>query len=444
MFSKILIANRGEVAVRIIRACRDMGVESVSVYSEPDRESLHVLMADEAYCIGPGRVTDSYLNKGAIISIAKATGCTAIHPGYGLLAENADFARLCEENGLVFIGPDWQTIVKMGDKEEARRLMKAAGVPVVPGLEDVKSAEEARSFAREAGYPVLIKAVAGGGGKGIRLVRSEEELEKKWNMARQEAGASFGNDTLYMEKYLEDVKHVEVQVLSDTKGHHKILGERDCSVQRRNQKLIEESPCLKINDQERKRLYDYTLAAVESINYRGAGTIEYLMDKDRNFYFMEMNTRLQVEHPVTEAVTNIDLVQSQLRVAAGMSIEDLQVQTEGHAIECRILAEDPYNGYQPSFGRIDFLHSPGGPHVRFDTFIYSGCTISPYYDSMIGKLIVWSPTRFGAIRKMRAALGELIIEGIETTTDFCLEILDQDQFLSGDFTTTDLEKQQGN
>lgn len=444
MFSKILIANRGEVAVRIIRACREMGVLSVSVYSEPDRESLHVLMADESYCIGPGRVSDSYLNKEAIISIAKGTGCTAIHPGYGLLSENAEFARLCEEYGLVFIGPNWETIVKMGDKEEARVLMKTAGVPVVPGLEDVTSWDQAKRFAGEAGYPVLIKAVAGGGGKGIRLVRSEAELESKWNIARQEAAASFGNDTLYMEKYLEDVKHVEVQVLSDMEGNHKILGERDCSVQRRNQKLIEESPCLKINDQERKRLYDYSLIAVKSIHYRGAGTIEYLMDKERNFYFMEMNTRLQVEHPVTEMVTNLDLVQWQLRVAAGMSIKDLEYSTEGHAIECRILAEDPYNGYQPSFGRINFLHSPGGPNVRFDTFIYSGCTISPYYDSMIGKLIVWSPTRLGAIRKMRAALGELIIDGIETTTDFCLEILDQDIFLSGDFTTTDLEKLQGN
>lgn len=441
MFSRILIANRGEVAVRIIRACREMGVETVSVYSEPDRESLHVLMADEAYCIGPGRVTDSYLNKGAILSIAKATGCTAIHPGYGLLAENSDFARLCEENGLVFIGPHHETIRKMGDKEEARRLMKAAGVPVVPGIEDVKSAEEAKAFAKNAGYPVLIKAVAGGGGKGIRLVQSEDELEKKWNMARQEAGASFGNETLYMEKFLDEVKHVEVQVLSDTQGNHRILGERDCSVQRRNQKLIEESPCLKIREEERQKLYAYTLAALESIGYRGAGTIEYLMDKDRNFYFMEMNTRLQVEHPVTEMVTNIDLVQWQLRVASGKSIEELTVETSGHAIECRILAEDPYNGYQPSFGQIEFLHSPGGPDVRFDTFIYSGCSISPYYDSMVGKLIVWSPTRFGAIRKMRAALGELIIEGIETTTDFCLEILDQEKFLSGDFTTTDLEQQ---
>ncbi|KAF5055706.1 2-oxoglutarate carboxylase small subunit [anaerobic digester metagenome] len=439
MFSKILIANRGEVAVRIIRACREMGIETVCVYSEPDRESLHVLMADEAYCIGPGRVSESYLNRGAILAIAKATGCNAIHPGYGLLAENPEFARLCEEEGLVFVGPYWKTILQMGDKEEARRIMKAAGVPVVPGREDIKNAAEAKAFAREVGYPILIKAAAGGGGKGIRLVRAEEELDSLWDMARQEAKVSFMDDTLYVEKFLENVKHVEVQVLCDTFGNCKVLGERDCSVQRRNQKLIEESPCLKINDEERARLFGFSEAAVKNINYRGAGTIEYLMDKDRNFYFMEMNTRLQVEHPVTEMVTDLDLVQWQFRVAAGLSIEDMTIQSRGHAIECRILAEAPERGFAPSFGRIEFLHSPGGPNVRFDTFIYSGCSISPYYDSMVGKLIVWSPTREEAIRKMRSALGELLIEGIDTTMDFYLELLDNDKFLAGDFTTRDLE-----
>lgn len=440
MFSKILIANRGEVAVRIIRACREMGIDTVCVYSEPDRESLHVLMAEEAYCIGPGRVSDSYLNMGAIISIAKATGCTAIHPGYGLLSENPEFARICEENNLVFIGPTPETIIRMGDKEEARRLMKAAGVPVVPGIEDIKTAAEAKEFAKTVGYPILLKAAAGGGGKGIRLVREEAELSAKWDMARQEAKVSFMDDTLYIEKFLTDVKHVEVQVLCDTHGHFRVLGERDCSVQRRNQKMIEESPCIKLNDEERKRLYDFSEAAVRSINYRGVGTIEYLMDLDRNFFFMEMNTRLQVEHPVTEMVTDLDLVQWQIRVAAGMSIEDLEFQTRGHAIECRILAEAPERDYAPSFGKIEFLHSPGGPNVRFDTFIYSGCHISPYYDSMVGKLIVWAPTRQEAIRKMRSALGELIIEGIDTTTDFYLDLLSQEKFLSGDFTTKDLEK----
>lgn len=439
MFSKILIANRGEVAVRVIRACREMGIETVGVYSEPDRESLHVLMADEAYCIGPGRVSESYLNVPSILSIAKATGCTAVHPGYGLLSENSNFARACEENGLVFIGPSWETIIKMGDKEEARRLMKAAGVPVVPGIEGITSAEEARAFAKEVGYPILIKAAAGGGGKGIRLVRAEDELEANWDMASQEARVSFMDDTLYIEKFLENVKHVEVQVLCDTHGHYRVLGERDCSVQRRNQKLIEESPCLKINEKERQRLFGYSEAAVRSIAYRGAGTIEYLMDQDRNFYFMEMNTRLQVEHPVTEMVTDLDLVQWQLRVAAGLSIEDLKIKSRGHAIECRILAEAPERGFAPSFGRIEFLHSPGGPNVRFDTFIYSGCSISPYYDSMVGKLIVWSPTRQEAIRKMRSALGELIIEGIDTTTDFFLDLLENKKFLDGEFNTRDLE-----
>ncbi len=439
MFEKILIANRGEIAVRIIRACREMGIETVAVYSEPDRESLHVLMADEAYCIGPGRVTDSYLNISAIISIALATGCSAIHPGYGLLAENAGFAATCEDNGLVFVGPAPQTIRQMGDKEEARRIMKDAGVPVVPGKEGVRNAEEARAFAREVGYPILIKAAAGGGGKGIRLVRSESELEGLWDMARQEARVSFMDDTLYLEKFLENVKHVEVQVLCDTHGNCKVLGERDCSVQRRNQKLIEESPCLKIDEAERKKLFAYSEAAVTNIGYRGAGTIEYLMDVDRNFYFMEMNTRLQVEHPVTEMVTDLDLVQWQLRVAAGLSIEDLTFQSRGHAMECRILAEAPERDFAPSFGTIEFLHSPGGPNVRFDTFIYSGCSISPYYDSMVGKLIVWSPTREEAIRKMRSALGELIIEGIDTTMDFYLELLDHEKFLAGEFTTRDLE-----
>ena len=439
MFSKILVANRGEVAVRIIRSCREMGIETVAVYSEPDRESLHVLMADEAYCIGPGRVSESYLNIPSIIAIAQATGCSAIHPGYGLLAENPGFAQICEEYGLVFVGPRHETIRQMGDKEEARRIMKAAGVPVVPGKEGVKNAEEAKAFARSAGYPILIKAAAGGGGKGIRLVREESELEANWDMARQEAKVSFMDDTLYLEKFLENVKHVEVQILCDTLGNCKVLGERDCSVQRRNQKLIEESPCIKIQPAEREKLYAFSEAAVKNIGYRGAGTIEYLMDKDRNFYFMEMNTRLQVEHPVTEMVTDLDLVQWQFRVAAGLSIAELEVQSRGHAIECRILAEAPERGFAPSFGKIEFLHSPGGPNVRFDTFIYSGCRISPYYDSMVGKLIVWSPTREEAIRKMRSALGELLIEGIDTTMDFYLELLENDKFLAGDFTTRDLE-----
>ncbi|PKK39282.1 Biotin carboxylase of acetyl-CoA carboxylase [Clostridiaceae bacterium JG1575] len=439
MFSKILVANRGEIAVRIIRACREMGIETVSVYSLPDKESLHVLMADEAYCIGPGRVKDSYLNMGAILAIAQKTGCHAIHPGYGLLAENAAFAQACREEGLVFIGPRPETITRMGDKEEARRVMKEAKVPVVPGLEDVQDLEAAKAFAQKVGYPLLIKAAAGGGGKGIRKVNEVGDWESQWQMARQEAASSFMDETLYLEKFLQHVKHVEVQVLCDTLGHCLILGERDCSVQRKNQKLLEESPCTLLCEHERAALYAHSKKAVERIGYVGAGTLEFLMDEERNFYFMEMNTRLQVEHPVTEMVTDVDLLQWQIRIAAGASIEKLNVTARGHAIECRILAENPQEGYRPSFGRIEFLHSPGGPNVRFDTFIYSGCTISPFYDSMVGKLIVWSSTREESIRKMRAALGELIIEGIDTTTAFHLNLLNHEKFLEGTFTTGDLE-----
>ena len=442
MFKKMLIANRGEIALRVQRACREMGIKAVIVYSEADRDAKYVKLADEAVCIGPAASSLSYLSMPAIISAAEVTDAEAIHPGYGFLSENADFAERVEKSGFKFIGPTPESIRLMGDKVSAKQAMIRSGVPCVPGSEGALPDDPVviKRTAKAVGYPILLKAAAGGGGKGIRLVRGEGELSANWDMARQEAKVSFMDGTLYIEKFLTDVKHVEVQVLCDTHGHHRLLGERGCCVQRRNQKMIEESPCIKINEEERKRLYDYSEAAVRSINYRGVGTIEYLMDLDRNFYFMEMNTRLQVEHPVTEMVTDLDLVQWQIRVAAGMSIADLDFQTRGHSIECRILADAPEHDCAPSFGKIEFLHSPGGPNVRFDTFIYSGCHISPYYDSMVGKLIVWGPTRQEAIRKMRSALGELIIEGIDTTTDFYLDLLSQEKFLSGDFTTKDLEK----
>lgn len=442
MFSKILIANRGEIAVRVIRACKDMGILSVAVFSEADREALHANLADESYCIGGARSKDSYLNMNAVISAAIASKAEAIHPGYGFLSENAEFAKLCEENGIVFIGPKHSVITKMGDKDMARRTMAEAGVPVIPGCDLVENVTQAKTEAERIGFPLLIKARSGGGGKGIRLVNSADELEYAYTSATAEAQASFGDGAVYMEKYLFPVKHIEMQLLGDNFGNVVCLGERDCSTQRKNQKLIEESPAAIMPADIRERMIEATVKAGKAVGYQGAGTIEYLYDQSGNFYFMEMNTRLQVEHPVTEMVTGIDLVKWQIRVAAGLKLDFSQedITFSGHAIECRINAEDPYRDFRPSGGKIELLHIPGGPWVRFDTAIYQNYTIPPFYDSMIGKLIVHAKTRDEAIRKMKAALCELIIEGVVHTGVFQTEILSYKEFVDSTYTTDYLTK----
>lgn len=441
MFTKILIANRGEIAVRIIRACKEMGIASVGVYSEADRDALHVNLADESYCIGPALLKDSYLNMTALIDIAVATGAQAIHPGYGLLSENPRFAELCETCGIKFIGPKSEVITRMGNKDEARRTMKAAGVPIVPGMDAITDEAEAVRVAGEIGYPVIVKASAGGGGRGIRIVRDPEELTKAIQMASSEALAAFGNGDVYMEKYLENVKHVEMQVLADEHGNVITLGERDCSVQRKNQKLVEESPCSVMTGDIRARMTEATIAAAKAVGYTNAGTVEYLLDKDGRFYFMEMNTRLQVEHPVTEYVTGVDLVKWQIRIASGMELTYAQneVQPEGCAIECRINSEDFRNNFRPSCGKIALLHIPGGPWVRFDTAIYQDYTIPPYYDSMIGKLIVYARDRREAIRKMQAALCELVIDGVNCNAELAGMVLASEEFVSGRYTTNWVE-----
>ncbi|HJA58322.1 MAG TPA: acetyl-CoA carboxylase biotin carboxylase subunit [Firmicutes bacterium] len=436
MFSKILIANRGEIALRIIRACKEMGIATVAVYSEADREAMHVSLADESYCIGPAPVSASYLNIGSILEVAVTTGCQAIHPGYGLLSENASFAELCGKCGLTFIGPLPETIRLMGDKEAARRTMKQAGVPVIEGSDLLQSPAGAAETAKKIGYPIMLKARAGGGGRGIRIVDGPEALDGAFRAASAEASSAFGDGALYMEKYLRPVKHIEVQILGDTAGNIVALGERDCSVQRANQKLLEESPAPALQDDARKKMTEAAVAAARAVGYVGAGTIEFLCSGGE-FYFCEMNTRLQVEHPVTEMVTGIDLVKWQIRIAAGMPFpftqDDLRVM--GHAIECRINAEDPKRNYAPSAGTITMLHTPGGPWVRFDTAVYQGYTVPPYYDSLIGKLIVYAREREEAIRKMKSALCELVTEGIETNADLQLEILSDPAFISGEYTT---------
>ncbi len=436
MFSKILIANRGEIALRIIRACKEMGIATVAVYSEADREAMHVSLADESYCIGPAPVSASYLNIGSILEVAVTTGCQAIHPGYGLLSENASFAELCGKCGLTFIGPLPETIRLMGDKEAARRTMKQAGVPVIEGSDLLQSPAGAAETAKKIGYPIMLKARAGGGGRGIRIVDGPEALDGAFRAASAEASSAFGDGALYMEKYLRPVKHIEVQILGDTAGNIVALGERDCSVQRANQKLLEESPAPALQDDARKKMTEAAVAAARAVGYVGAGTIEFLCSGGE-FYFCEMNTRLQVEHPVTEMVTGIDLVKWQIRIAAGMPFpftqDDLRVT--GHAIECRINAEDPKRNYAPSAGTITMLHTPGGPWVRFDTAVYQGYTVPPYYDSLIGKLIVYAREREEAIRKMKSALCELVTEGIETNADLQLEILSDPAFISGEYTT---------
>ena len=442
MFSKILIANRGEIAVRIIRACNEMGISTVAVYSEADANSLHVNLADESYCIGPALLKDSYLNMTAIIDVAIATGCQAIHPGYGLLSENARFAELCEKCNVKFIGPHYSVIAKMGDKDEARRTMKAAGVPVVPGLDEISDVAEAKAFAAKIGYPVIVKASAGGGGRGIRIVEREEDFETAVALASNEALSAFGNGKVYLEKFLTDVKHVEMQIVADEQGNVVCLGERDCSMQRKNQKLIEESPCVVLKEDVRREMMRCAVLAAKAVNYTSLGTIEFLLDKNNDFYFMEMNTRLQVEHPVTEYVTGIDIVKWQIRIAAGVEFMYKQedIRFRGCAIECRINAEDVRKSFRPCCGRINLLHIPGGPWVRFDTAIYQDYMIPPYYDSMIGKLIVFARDRTEAIRKMQAALCELVIEGVCTNAELSGDILAEPAFKSGEYCTNFLDK----
>lgn len=436
MFSKILIANRGEIAVRIIRACREMGIKTVAVYSDADADALHASLADEAYCIGGAPVGESYLNMNAIITVAKHRGVEAIHPGYGLLSENTEFANLCQEHGITFIGPSAETISRMGDKDEARKTMKAAGVPIIEGSEIIDSAEQAKEVAAEVGYPILLKARSGGGGRGIRLVKNEDEIENAYISATTEAQAAFGDGAVYIEKYLSPVKHVEVQIVSDAYGKTVVLGDRDCSVQRKNQKLIEECPAPSLPEETRQAMYDASRKAAAAVGYCTVGTIEFLLAADRKFYFMEMNTRLQVEHSVTEMVSGIDIVKWQIRTAAGvpLTFDESNVNFVGHAIECRICAEDPFK-FTPGAGKITFLHIPGGPNVRFDTAVYQDYTIPPYYDSMIGKLIVYAKKREEAIKKMNSALSELIIEGIVQNSELYLSLLAEDSFVNGSYTT---------
>ena len=441
MFPKLLIANRGEIAVRVIRACKEMGISTVAVFSEADRDALHVSLADESVCIGPASAARSYLNMPAILSAAALTGAQAIHPGYGLLSENARFAELCAQCHIKFIGPSAEVIRRMGDKDEARRTMRAAGVPVVPGCDLVENVEQLRAGAEKIGYPLLIKARSGGGGRGIRRVDGPEELEHAFLSATAEAESAFGDGAVYMEKLLENVKHVEVQVLCDAHGNVVTLGERECSMQRKHQKLIEESPSPAVDEALRIKMLAAATRAAKAVNYEGVGTVEFLLTKDRQFYFMEMNTRLQVEHPVTELVTGIDLVKWQIRVAAGMELPFRQddIQLSGHAIECRINAENPAENFRPCAGKVTLLHVPGGPWVRFDTALYQDYMVPPFYDSLIGKLIVHAPTREEAIRKMQAALCELVVEGVDHNAELHMDILSTPAFKSGDYYTNFME-----
>lgn len=434
MFTKILIANRGEIAIRIIRACKEMGISTVAVYSQADKESLHVALADQAVCIGGARAEESYLDMKRIVSAAVATGAQAIHPGYGFLAENAGFSAMCKQYGVVFIGPRAQVISNMGDKDAARRLMQANGVPVTPGTDILRDAEEAKTAAQAIGYPVLIKASAGGGGKGIRLVNRPEELETAFRTASQEAEKAFGDGRMYLEKYLAPVKHIEVQLLADKAGHIVCLGERECSIQKHNQKLIEESPSPAVSPEARQKLMETAALAAKAAGYENAGTVEFLMDKAGGFYFMEMNTRLQVEHPVSELVTGVDIVKWQIRIAAGVPLDFTQedIQVSGAAIECRINALGA--------GKVGFFHTPGGPWVRFDTFLYQGYDIPPYYDSMLGKMIVYSSTREEAIRKMQSALCELVIGGTSNNIESQIEIIRDSRFKSGDYYTDFMQR----
>lgn len=442
-FHKILIANRGEIAVRIIRACQEMGIQSVAVYSEADRDSLHVKLADEAYCIGPTLSKDSYLNLTNIMSVATLTGCDAIHPGYGFLAENADFAEICESCNITFIGPSPSAISRMGDKAVAKQTMKNADVPVIPGSDGlIEDLDAAVRIAREIGYPVIIKATAGGGGKGIRIAEDEPSLIQQITAAQQEAQKAFGNAGVYLEKFLTGMKHVEIQIMADKHGNAVHLFERDCSVQRRRQKLVEEAPCPILTPEQRERMGQAAVRAALAVEYSGAGTLEFLLSPDGEFYFMEMNTRIQVEHPVTEMITDVDLIKEMIRVAEGqpLSFRQEELSIKGWAIECRINAEDSERGFMPSAGHIPFYLPPGGPGVRVDSAVYPGYTISPHYDSMIAKLIVWGATREEAVSRMKRALSEFAIEGIKTTIPFHMKLLNHHRFLQGDFDIKFLEE----
>jgi acetyl-CoA carboxylase biotin carboxylase subunit len=442
MFQKVLVANRGEIAVRVIRACKELGIETVAIYSEADREALHVKLADEAYCVGPTLSRESYLNIKNILSLATSIGVDAIHPGYGFLAENADFAEYCKKCGITFIGPDAEAIEKMGDKAVAKDTMKKANVPVVPGTDGlVEDLEEAVRIADEIGYPVIIKATAGGGGKGIRIAENREDLRRLITMAQTEAATAFGNAGVYLEKYIDQMRHVEIQVMGDKHGNVIYLGERDCSIQRRLQKLIEEAPSPALTPEKRKMMGEAAVAAAKAVNYVGAGTIEFIYAPDGSFYFMEMNTRIQVEHPVTEMITGIDLIKEQIRVAAGepLSITQDDVVLNGWSIECRINAEDPEKNFMPCPGKIHTYLPPGGYGVRVDSAAYPGYTVNPFYDSMIAKLIVWAPTREEAILRMDRALSEFQIEGIKTTIGFHRKVLRHEKFIEGDVSTKFLE-----
>ena len=438
MFQKILIANRGEIAVRIIRACRELGIKSVAVYSEADREALHTQLADEAICIGKASPADSYLNMERILSATIASKAEAVHPGFGFLSENSKFVEMCEKCNITFIGPSSEVIHKMGDKQEARKTMMNAGVPVVPGTKEaVYSAKEGQKIADEIGYPVMIKAASGGGGKGMRISRSAQDFSDNFKVAQQESVNGFGDDTMYIEKYVESPRHIEFQILADKFGNVVSLGERDCSIQRRHQKMIEESPSAALDEKLRKKMGEVAVKAAKAANYESAGTIEFLLDKDKNFYFMEMNTRIQVEHPVTEMVTGLDLIKEQITIAAGepLRFKQKDIKISGHAIECRLNAEDPSRNFMPCPGKIEYLHLPGGNGIRIDSAIFSGYVIPPYYDSMIAKIIVFAKDRASAIAKMRSALGEVNVDGIVTNLDYQYEIINHPVFQSGEVNT---------
>jgi len=440
MFKKILIANRGEIALRIIRTCREMGIKTVAVYSTADRDSLHVRFADEAVCIGPAVSKQSYLNIPNIISAAEITNADAIHPGYGFLSENAEFSRICAEYGIKFIGATAEQINYMGDKATAKATMKNSGVPVIPGSEGLlESVEQGKKIAKEIGYPVIVKATAGGGGRGMRIIKDESEFEKAWDDAKMESGAAFGNDGLYLEKFVEEPRHIEIQVVGDQYGKVCHLSERDCSIQRRHQKLVEETPSPIVTQELREEMGQAAIKGAAAIGYEGAGTIEFLVDKYGKFYFMEMNTRIQVEHPITEEVTDFDLIKEQIKVAAGVPISGKNYFPKLYAMECRINAEDPSNGFRPSPGKITNLHLPGGHGVRVDSHVYAGYTIPPNYDSMIAKLIVTGQSREEVITRMKRALQEFVIEGVKTTIPFHIKLMEDEQFKSGHFTTKFLE-----
>ncbi|WP_243290201.1 acetyl-CoA carboxylase biotin carboxylase subunit [Bacillus sp. FJAT-47783] len=443
MIKKLLVANRGEIAVRIIRACKELGIETVAVYSEADKEALHVQLADEAYCIGPTASKDSYLNFTNIISVAKLTNTDAIHPGYGFLAENADFAELCKDCNIIFVGPSAEAISKMGTKDIARETMREAGVPIVPGSQGIiETVEDGMEIAQKIGYPVIIKATAGGGGKGIRVARDEDELRKGIQITQQEAATAFGNPGVYLEKYIEDFRHVEIQVLADNYGNVIHLGERDCTIQRRLQKLLEETPSPALTREIRQEMGEAAVKAAQAVNYSGAGTVEFIFDyRTGDFYFMEMNTRIQVEHPVTEMVTGIDLIKEQIKVAAGEKLEYKQedITFNGWAIECRINAENPEKNFMPSPGKVNMYLPPGGLGVRVDSAVYPGYSIPPFYDSMVAKLITYGATREEAIARMKRALSEFVIEGVSTTIPFHLKLLEHETFVNGEFNTKFLE-----